>query len=215
MDGSILTRRNPPEEPACISTGDDSTSSNRNSSQSAEYRGECSRIYLIETFSITRFMYRVMAEDSPRYPEENREIIERVFPQISELVHATDPDEVFRGVQERSTSLDSNHPSHPDTVAYGFKLAPQEGVNIVEGNVQVKIDVEAHDPATVDELKRNVPRFHEAGFNVELEGKRDTWAIVWDSWTVHPERFNDDEALRRLADRFVALVEVGHEILTE
>lgn len=163
-----------------------------------------------------------MTDQNPRYPESNREIIERTFPRIQNLVRAGDPEAAFSDLDHRAPRLRSNHPSHPDAVTYAFKLAPKTGLNMLDGNVSVKIDLldENHTPLPEDDptpnlVRRNAARFQEAGFDAELEGNRDTYEVVWDSWRIAPQDHRDDETLQTVADRFVELVEVGHEALAD
>ncbi|MFC7167632.1 hypothetical protein [Halospeciosus flavus] len=155
-----------------------------------------------------------MSDRHPRYPDVNRRIVERAFPRLREFVRTEGWEEATSDFEHRAPRLTSAHPDHPEAVTYAFKLAPETELNMLDGNVSVKIDVLGDSPAP-DTLRRNASRFRTRGFDVETENGRETYEIVWDSWVVDPNDVAAEKTVRAVAERFVTLVKTGHEVLTE
>jgi hypothetical protein len=157
---------------------------------------------------------RPQRRQSPRYPEKNRQIIERTFPKIESIVAARSPQAVFSDFDKRAPELHSMHADHPETVIYRLRVAPVEGNNLTPGNVHVRIDLQRGqtDEQALQLLRDNADRFDNQDFRFHDDRKL---AIAYHCWDVEPARLDTDEFLEEIADRFAELVELGHNVLVE
>jgi hypothetical protein len=145
---------------------------------------------------------------NPTYPEMNRELIERAFPETQEIVNATTYTEVFSKLDKRAPSLKTNHPEHPDSVDYCFQIAPA-----TNGSVSVRMNVYSDDEALAT-IRKYAAEFEEQGFAVNQT--RERYGVVNQSWNVEGvESLERDELLDEVAERYADLVKLGHEVLTE
>jgi len=154
---------------------------------------------------------RPQQRQSPRYPEKNRQIIDRAFPKVDHIVAAQSPQEVFSDLEKRAPWLRSKHADHPEAVIYRVRVAPVEGNNVTPGNVAVRLDMDGDDDHALSVLRENAKRFEAEGFT--FEPTRSAYGIAYDTWEVEPARLETDAFLDEVAERFAELVELGHDVL--
>ena len=153
--------------------------------------------------------------DAPRYPDLNREIIERAFLEVQHIVAAQSPYDHVSDLDKRAPWVRSQHSDHPEAVIYRWKIAPQQTQRqVTPGNVAVRLDIEAgrDDDQSLALIRENAEQFEAQGFTVEKG--RSTFGIVYDHWEADPAQLDSDEFLDEVAGRFAELVEMGHDVLT-
>ena len=141
----------------------------------------------------------------PTYPDVARDVFERAFPTIAETVEAESLHEVLDGLESYEPGIRSNASAHPDAVKYTLHLRPRKWSMIVAA-----IENPGRNPAVLEALEDHAETFEDEGFSFE-GGVRDRLVTaVWK--TDDPARLADDDFRDELADRFAALVQVGHEV---
>ncbi|WP_435365116.1 hypothetical protein [Haloarchaeobius sp. DYHT-AS-18] len=145
---------------------------------------------------------------NPTYPEVISELVDLTFPKVRHLVESGSPGLAFENTDSYRPRLQSNHTDHPDGLKYVFYLRPVEWNSII-----VAIDYMGQDEDTLDTLLANAEVFEVQGFHVNPNRSRDR--IVGFSWDVDSaEVLNDETFLTEVAERFVTLVETGHDVFT-
>lgn len=155
-------------------------------------------------------------DDAITFPEINRAIVERVFPAIKEITHATTPEELIpEGFDHREPRLRSLNPDHPDPVRYTLRVKPleKEQVRLSIDVTARNIDAEEVDKAALtNRLRAGTARFENAGFEVDQENM--SFRIVTEQWDVGSVAdVRDDAFLDEIADRYAELVRIGHEVM--
>lgn len=149
------------------------------------------------------------------FPEVNKEIVTRVFPEIKDITVASSPDELFpKGFDHREPRMRSLNSNHPDAVRYALRVRPLE-----EGHVKISIDVTdrglASDCGNKEALTRRIHsaknRFIDAGFDVH---DRSRWRVVTEHWDIdRVTEIRSGSFIEEVANRYADLVRVGHEVM--
>lgn len=146
-------------------------------------------------------------QGAPLYPESVGKILDRSLPSLRSLVHAETPHEIATDLDEHDPYIVSNDPDQPEGVRYSIRLHP-----LTDGAVRITIDVVGNEHA-LKTIRDATVRFQRAGFDVNQT--RGSYRIVTDDWEVNTvEPLHDDEFLDEVADRYVELVKLGHEVFS-
>jgi len=147
--------------------------------------------------------------DNPSYPDLVAQIARHAFPELRELVHAERLNEVMTGLDGRNPDLKSNNPGHPDVVKYSIRLKPDFG------HVRVVLGLDWDDNDVLEQIRAHEDEFKNSGFD-EVSHTRSQQRIVLREWEIdHAERLEEEEFRAEIAQQFVRLVEIGHDILGE
>jgi len=142
---------------------------------------------------------------NPAHKEENKEILERAYPQIQSLVGGSTVRELIKSFDMRDVMLTSQNPSHPDSMKYVLRLKP-----LLSNRVRVAVDVHQDEDA-IEAIRDNASLFEDRGF--EVERKRSRYNVVRYTWDINSlEPLSRDKMLDEIADKYSELVEAGHEI---
>jgi hypothetical protein len=142
---------------------------------------------------------------NPTYDEVNREILERTYPQIQSLVGGSTIGQLVDSFDSRAPRFHSEHPDHPDTVEFSLRVKPR-----TNGHVRVAIDVD-NDEEAKKRLLEQAALFEEHGF--EVSHTRSRHRIVMFTWEMDSfDPLNQDSVLDEIAERFVHLIELSHEV---
>ena len=142
---------------------------------------------------------------NPTYDEVNREIFDRAYSQIKSLVGGSSVGQLVNSFDNREPRLRSEHPDHPETVEFSLRVKPQTG-----GVVRVTLDVD-NDEESVEAIREHAELFEDSGF--EVSHTRSRHRVVMNTWEMDNfEPLNQDEVLDEIAETFVRLVEISHEV---
>jgi hypothetical protein len=142
---------------------------------------------------------------NPTYDDVNREILERVYPQIQSLVGGSTLGQLVNSFDSREPRIHSEHPEHPEAVEFSLRVKPR-----TDGQVRVTLDVD-NDEEAVETIREHVNRFEEHGF--EVSHTRSRHRVVMFTWEMDSfEPLNQDEVLGEIAETFTLLVELSHKV---
>ncbi|WP_248895336.1 hypothetical protein [Haloplanus halobius] len=142
---------------------------------------------------------------NPTYDEVNREILERVYPQIQSLVGGSTVGQLVNSFDSREPRLHSEHLDHPEAVEFSLRVKPR-----TDGQVRVTLDVD-NDEEAVKTIREHADLFEEHGF--EVSHTRSRHRVVMFTWEMDSfEPLNQDEVLDEIAETFALLVELSHEV---
>lgn len=145
-------------------------------------------------------------QGQPIYPVHIKRIVDRSFPEIHSLVQAEVAEAVFDDFEQRNPRLTSQHPAHPDGAKYAIRIRP-----FTDGDVMVSIDF--FNDELLAFVRDHSEFFTQQGFTANES--RTTFRIVYDKWSVESvEEVEDEGLIEEVADRYVELVEAGHEFFT-
>jgi len=149
---------------------------------------------------------RPAGKGHPAYPEINRTIVTRAFPEIADLVQIETPHELVQGFDERQPRILSQHPDHPASVTYRLYVNPEQD------SVLIALDIQGADKRAVARVQEHYAKFTDHGF--EVTGN-ETHRVVMDVWLIESIDELDDALLDEIAHRYATLVQIGHEIFTD
>lgn len=145
-------------------------------------------------------------QGQPIYPARIKRIVDRAFPEIHSLVGADVAEAIFNEFEQRNPRLTSDHPDHPDAAKYAIRIRP-----LTDNDIMISIDF--FDDDLLAFVREHAGFFQQRGFSVNRS--RSQFRVVYDKWNVESVEEVDDEALlNEVADRYVDLVEAGHEFFT-
>lgn len=151
------------------------------------------------------------ATSKPDYTEFSARVRDRMFPEIRDIVEASEPDDVFSGSLSRRLYVRSNAPDHPTNLSY--LMAPRFDE---WGGVHLQVNVRGADDETEDRLQHiiteNSGSLQERGFQVN----RDSLLGL-----VKKElRFDVDaedigkEVVEEVASEYAAMIEIVHPLVS-
>ncbi|PSP87434.1 hypothetical protein BRC90_10795 [Halobacteriales archaeon QS_4_69_34] len=152
---------------------------------------------------------RPSRHSNPVYENENRRIAEYASPEIQEITETNSLSEAFpTGFDLRQPKLESQHPDHPTAVLYSIRVKP-EGE---QGRIRISIDIH-NDEEALETIRGRMREFEKRDF---ISSGLDKNRVIYDEWSIDgTESMKNNEILEEIADRYVELVELGHEVFSE
>lgn len=161
-----------------------------------------------------------MSIQTDRYPKQNEWVAAYVFPRVQQLIQHLTEDDAFQlytadGTPMRAPILTSQQ--LPPALQFRWKFGTGRRMKAdLPGTVEIRIDLAkgSNDAETYDKLYQNAQMFRDQGFTPDklTTSKRKNHGLVYESWTKSDDDFADEAFLQEVADRYIELVEICHEV---